>query len=298
MGAVLLMLLALVLPVAPAGAVGAGAEDEGGSSVEAAHLTPFLFDDCLPSTNGQTRYFLTLVGSTGQNIPATNGGPGAATVTLIGAGTQNRGQTVALTVGDLESQAFTGVDNGTPGPPPSTVPNGNCNDQGDTPAAQNDGHANDYGSPYVITSPPSATPRTSPSVWDVLITAPGYASQLITGTEFLVDGVPAPGNIAGLTGFGGTGCTRIDRGCLVSIGTITLQSLTVPQAGRGSISGTVRDINGFPLGGVEIVLYRQTDQDPTNDAAGPIAEGAAASILTDPNTASTLWATCGPAVTA
>jgi len=287
MGAVLLMLLALVLPVAPAGAAGA-VQDEDATTVTASNLTPFVFDDCLSSPNNQTRYFLTLVSSTGTNIPAVNGGV-PATVTLIGAGTQNKGQTVAMPVGDLESQAFTGVDTAAPTPP---VPNGSCNDTGDTPALLNDSRANDYGSQYVPTSLPIGTPIAGlaaglvpgANVWDVLITAPGHVAQLIKYTEFLVDGMPAPGAIPGLVGFGGLGCLRIDRGCLVSIGTITLQALTVPNAGRGSISGTIRDINGLPLGGVELVIYRQPDQDPTNDATLPIAENQAFSILTDPLT--------------
>ena len=54
MGAVLLMLLALVLPVAPAGAVG-DVQDEG--TVTAAAVTPRgLFDECLaaPANQGRT----------------------------------------------------------------------------------------------------------------------------------------------------------------------------------------------------------------------------------------------------
>jgi hypothetical protein len=265
MGAVLLMLLALVLPVAPAAASSEGTEDEG--AVTAAHLTPFVFDDCNPSLNGQARFFVTLKSSSGTDIPATNGGP-AATVTLIGVGTQNANQTVQMPVGDLEGQAFTGVDTNT---------DGDCLDQGDTPAAQPDGHANDYGSPYVNATLPVGGGGAGAGTfqWQLLISAPGHQSQLITSVQFLGDGMPA-GN-----GFGGTGCLRTDRGCLISLGTITLTALTVSTAGRGTISGAVTDVTGLPLAGVEVVIFRQPDQDPTNDIGGAIFEGTAASVLTD-----------------
>jgi hypothetical protein len=134
MGAVLLMLLALLLPVAPAAAQTATDDGQGVQTVSADHLTAFAVDaDCgntLPQ--GQTRYFLSLVSSTGQNIPSINGGSDTATVTLIGAGTQNSNNqsVIPFQVGDLESQAFPGHDisGSTVENPPGSgqFPNGSC----------------------------------------------------------------------------------------------------------------------------------------------------------------------------
>jgi len=300
MGAVLFMLLALILPVAPAGAAG-DVEDEG-IIVHAANVpNQTLTDECAANVQnqGRTSYFFTLTSSTGVRIPSVNGGTPASAV-LIGTGSANAGITVPLAVGDLENRAFPGQDlgNGTV----NGTPNGVCTDPqvpggpNDVPPATLDALANDYGTNApVFTGIPGDAASLAANTWRLLITAAGHQSvsaNLATLVDGAALGVVGPsggpgGNgapIAQLPYTFGTGCLKADRGCVVSMGTIQLQALTVPQAGRGSISGTVSDINGVPLGGVEVVLYRQPDQDPTNDATNPIPENAAFSILTDPTT--------------
>ena len=281
-----LMLLALVLPVAPAAVAGEGPDED--STLTAAHLQgPFAQDATCGATfnDGQTRYFVTLTSTTGSDIPSVNGGT-PATVSLLGSGTSNFGQLVSMPVGDLENQAFPGRDNTVP-------PNGICTDAGDQPGNQADGHVNDYGSPPVTT-----TPRTVPTTptafnWVLYITAAGFAPRIIDlSANGWQDGVP-PGFVTpgGQGTVAGVGCLITTVGCLFTVGTVQLTPLQAPAQGRGSLSGIVTDLNGFPLGlsgtaapftaGVEVVVFRQPNQDVGDDAFGGIAEGQAVSVLVD-----------------
>jgi len=260
MGAVLVMLLALVLPVAQSSAENDG-PDQGTVTAAAVGVTLINADCTQQLPNLQARYFVTLVDV--NNVPVTN-----ASVLLVGAGTTNLNQSVTLAVGNLESQANPGADLNN---------NGVCPEAGiDAVPATNDSLSNDYGSPAVCSAVTTCT-------WDLYVTAPLMQPVVLTDTRALVDQTALPVTFLGQQ-VGGTGCTKTTAGCIVSLGTLTLQSSgigPVPNAGRGSISGNVTDVFGRAAAGIEVVIFRQPDQDPTNDLAGPIAENTAFSVLTD-----------------
>jgi len=227
----LLMILAMVVPVAPAAA--ATTEDPGdvhAANVLGSPTAPAIdVQDCIgspTSTNdGQSRYFITVRSTSGLDV--TNA-VGRLVTTGFSLGAPFNltvpAQVVTMSNGDFESQANDGNQ-------PACVP------------AVNDGHANDLASPPTGTFPATAPiaigtlPAGAP-LWNMVITAGGFVPVVIPIT--VDDSTPT--------------CSLNDgRICLISFGTVNLQPLSAP-AGRGTIAGSVFASNGQPLDGATIVL--------------------------------------------
>jgi hypothetical protein len=201
MGSVLLMLLALVLPVAPATAQ-VGPRDVAPNNIQ---------DSCGPASDGTTQYFLTLKGTNG--VPL--GQSSNAVLTLIPVGTANLNTTpVPLIAGDLERQALPGVDGNN---------DGDCIDVGiDILPGQNQSNVNDGNVNDWTTAQPVVTALVT-NLWRLQIDAPGYASRSIFLTlDGLVGGGPLIDGRPAAAPFFGTGCLLPNHGCVVSLGVITL----------------------------------------------------------------------------
>jgi hypothetical protein len=234
----LLMILALVLPVAPvvASEDAPVAMDDQGIELRAAHLAPgFDAADCARIVpEGQFKVFLTVQSNTGVDIP---NGVGKINVTQPNP-TTGILDLVALPMnnGDLEGRANDG-----------TIPGG-C-----TPALP-DGHPNDMESPALA----------SGSAVSILLTAPGFVPRTITsfvGPQGIGDlPLAVLGDPPALIPQPPGGCVAGDNaGCLVSLGTFQLQPLAAP-AQRGVVAGSVFTSTGQPLDGAVVVLADASGQ--------------------------------------
>ncbi len=231
----LLMILALVLPVAPVVAsdeTPAATTDDQGIDLQASHLAPgFDAADCAHIVpDGQIKIFLTVQSNTGVDIPNGVGkilaippGGGPADVTAL-----------PMSNGDLEGRANDGT------------PAGGC-----TPALP-DGHPNDMESPAI----------NSGAAVSILLTAPGFVPRVISSFTFPGFG-DVPLAVLGdspLLGIIPTGCAPGDgAGCLISLGTFQLQPLAAP-AQRGVVAGSVFTSTGQPLDGAVVVLVDASGQ--------------------------------------
>lgn len=115
--------------------------------------------DCTASTDGTARYFVSVRGSSGEDILHAVG-------RLFGTGSENAGQVVNMAIGDLEPQADDGS-------PPSCVPR------------PRDGHANDLGSVFV---PAVAGTHT----WSLRVLAAGYSPAPLIDLAPYVEGSVCP----------------------------------------------------------------------------------------------------------
>lgn len=115
--------------------------------------------DCTASIDGTARYFVSVRGSSGEDILHAAG-------RLIGTGSENAGQVANMSNGDLESQADDGS-------PPGCVPR------------PRDGRANDLGSVFV---PAAAGTHT----WNLRVLAAGYSPAPLIELAPYVDGTVCP----------------------------------------------------------------------------------------------------------
>jgi len=235
------MLLALVLPVAPAAGATVGDQDDvHAANVLGTPANPAVdAQDCLgqgqTNPQGLSRYFITVRSTSGLDITNAVGriiaSPGG-NVILPG---PVSGQTVApfatstitMSNGDFESQANDGTQ-------PSCVP------------AVNDGHPNDLASPPINTLPATA-PVDFTAIGGPIAGAPLY-NMVITAAGFVPVVVPISVDWRACNPGGATNFI-----CLISMGTINLTPLSA-SAGRGTIAGSVFAPNGQPLDGAVVVL--------------------------------------------
>jgi len=251
----LLMLFAILLPAAPAGAQvvnddqdQVSAANVGGPIINPPYTNPGVpsidVQDCTGSqqlTNvGLSRYFATVRSTSGLDITNAVGClvPISSTGLVLPAPFNTAGQSagpVTMSNGDFESQANDGT-------PPACVP------------AVNDGHANDLASPPVQTVPVVAPPIAIPglpapgtALWYMVITAAGFQPAVIplvadaTTPPCTIDAQVPPVNV------------NAGRVCLISIGTVNLVPLSAP-AGRGTIAGSIFGSNGSPLDGATVAV--------------------------------------------
>jgi len=210
----LLMLMAFLLPVAPAAAAGV---DEQGDVHAANVLGPIInppypttpaqvpvpaidVQDCVgtpaASNIGFSRYFITVRSTSGLDVTNAVGRLVSLNPTLGLA-------PVTMSNGDFESQANDGNQ-------PSCVP------------AVNDGHANDLASPPTNTFPIGVTQ------FSMVITAGGFVPAVI---PLNADANTPPCSTAPLNPVPAAG-DPTGHVCLISMGTINMQPLSAP-AGRG-----------------------------------------------------------------
>ena len=231
----LLMILAIVLPVAPvvASEDAPAAMDDQGVELQASHLSAgFDNAECARIVpDGQIKLFLTVQSNTGVDIPN-----GVGKVLARPPGNADPAQLTAFPMnnGDLEGRANDG-----------NLPGG-C-----TPALP-DGHPNDMESPALD----------SGAAVSILLTAPGFVPRVITSFT-----LPGFGDVpiavladTALLGLLPTGCQLGDNsGCLISLGTFQLQPLAAP-AQRGVVAGSVFTSTGQPLDGSVVVLVDASGQ--------------------------------------